>query len=141
MANLNVFYAKWSPRVLSILRIVVGLLFMLHGTQKLFNYPPGPPGMFPIPLFSFFGLAGFLEAAGGLLILLGLFTRPVAFILSGQMAFAYFMGHFTPKAFWPMANGGEVAVLYCFIFLYLAVAGGGQWSLDNLMRRGGDTSR
>ena len=140
MGNLNVFYAKWAPRLLSVMRIVVGLLFMLHGTQKLFNYPPGPPGMFPAPLASLAGVAGILELVGGLLILLGLFTRPVAFILSGQMAVAYFSGH-ASNAFWPLSNGGELAVLYCFIFLYLAVAGGGQWSVDHLMRRGGDDYR
>lgn len=121
---------------MSILRIVVGLLFVLHGTQKLFNYPPGPPGYFPAPLMSFpAGIAGMLELGGGLLILLGLFTRPVAFILSGQMAVAYFMGH-APQAFFdPITNQGEPAVLYCFVFLYMFVAGGGRWSLDYLLRR------
>ena len=140
MANLGPFYAKWSPRLLSVLRIVAGLLFMLHGTQKLFNYPPGPPGLFPAPLLSLLGVAGILEFVGGLLILLGLFTRPVAFILAGEMAVAYFRNH-APQAFLPTMNGGELAVLYCFIFLYLAVAGAGQWSVDNLWRRGGDISR
>jgi putative oxidoreductase len=141
MANLNAFYAQWSPRLLSVLRIVAGLLFMLHGTQKLFNYPPGPPGMFPVPLQSLAGVAGILEFVGGILILIGLFTRPVAFILSGQMAVAYFKGHFSMEAFWPTQNGGELAVLYCFIFLYMAVAGGGQWSVDYLLRRGSMTDR
>jgi putative oxidoreductase len=141
MANLSPFYAKWSPRMLSVLRIVAGLLFMIHGTQKLFNYPPGPPGMFPASLGSLFGVAGILESVGGLFILLGLFTRPVAFILAGEMAVAYFRSHFSMDAFWPITNRGEAAVLFCFIFLYLAVAGGGQWSVDNLLRRGGDISR
>ena len=140
MANLNVFYAQWSPRLLSVLRIVTGLLFMMHGTQKLFNYPPGPPGMFPISLPTRGGVAGILEFVGGLLIIVGLFTRPVAFILSGLMAFAYFMGHFSMDAFWPIQNRGELAAVYCFIFLYMAVAGGGQWSIDYcLSRRGGRT--
>lgn len=136
MADSNSFFATWSPRILSVFRIVFGLLFMLHGSQKLFNIPAGEPGMpFPFPLFTLPGIAGALELVGGLLILLGLFTRPVAFILSGEMAVAYFKGHFTPQAFWPMQNGGELAVLYCFAFLYLAVAGGGRWSLDYLLRR------
>jgi putative oxidoreductase len=137
MANLGPFFAKWSPRFLSLLRIVAGLLFLMHGTQKLFNYPPGPPGRFPVQLQTLPGVAGILEAVGGLLILLGLFTRPVAFILAGEMAVAYFMRHFSLSAFWPLQNGGELAVLYCFIFLYLSVAGPGQWSVDYLWRRGG----
>jgi putative oxidoreductase len=108
---------------------------MFHGAQKLFNFPAGPPGFFPAELLSRTGIAGILEFVGGLLILLGLFTRPAAFILSGLMAFAYFIGH-APKAFFdPLTNGGELAVVYCFLFLYLSVAGGGQWSLDNQLRR------
>ena len=134
MANLNSFYATWSPRLLSVFRIVLALLFMQHGSQKLFNVPPGPPGLFPASLLSQFGIAGILELVGGFFILLGLFTRPVAFILSGEMAVAYFMNH-APKDFWPVLNGGELSALYCFAFLYLAVAGGGQWSLDHQMRR------
>lgn len=136
MTDSNSLLASWSPRILSIFRIVFGLLFMLHGTQKLLNYPPGPAEMgFPFPLFTMPGIAGALELVGGLLIMLGLFTRPAAFIVSGEMAVAYFKGHFTPSAFWPMQNGGELAVLYCFAFLYLAVAGGGRWSLDYMLRR------
>jgi putative oxidoreductase len=135
MADSNSFFLMWRPRVLSILRIVVGFLMMVHGMQKLFNYPPGPPGYFPAPFLSFpAGIAGILEFGGGLLILLGLFTRPVAFILSGLMAVAYFMGH-AGKGFWPILNGGELAALYCFVFLYFAVAGGGRWSLDYQLRR------
>jgi putative oxidoreductase len=136
MADSNSLYATWSPRILSIFRIVFGLLFMLHGTQKLFNYPPGPPGApFPVSPLTFpFGVAGILETIGGLLLLLGFFTRPVAFLLAGEMAVAYFMNH-AAKGFWPMMNGGEFAVLFCFAFLYLAVAGGGRWSLDYLLRR------
>ena len=135
MTDSNPYFASWSPHIISVFRIVFGLLFMLHGSQKLLNYPPGPAEMgFPFPLMTLPGIAGILELVGGLFILLGLFTRPVAFILSGMMAVAYFMGHFTPSAFWPLQNGGELAVLYCFAFLYLAVAGGGRWSLDYLLR-------
>jgi putative oxidoreductase len=117
----------WAPRVLSILRIVAALLFMEHGTQKLLGFPPGDR---PQPeLFSLIGLAGVLELVGGILLVLGLFTRPVAFILSGEMAVAYWMAH-APQSFSPIVNGGDSAILYCFVFLYLAVAGGGAWSLD-----------
>lgn len=139
MSNLESFYAKWSPVVLSILRLVVGFLFIAHGTQKLFNVPafeiPGQPSPFPVPLASLAGVAGILEFVGGIFIFLGLFTRPVAFILSGEMAVAYFKGH-APGGFWPMMNQGEPAVLLCFIFLYMAVAGGGSLSVDRLLRRG-----
>jgi len=132
MANLDSFYAQWTPRLLSVLRIVIGFLYLQHGAQKLFGYPPSPqPGA---PLLSLIGVAGVLEFFGGLLILLGLFTRPVAFILSGQMAVAYFMVH-APKGFWPVINQGELAALYCFAYLYLSVAGGGPWSLDAALRR------
>lgn len=134
MADLNPFSVTWRPRLLSLLRIIVGFLMMTHGMQKLFNYPPGPPGYFPAELFSLTGVAGILEFGGGLLFLLGLFTRPVAFILSGLMAVAYFMGH-AKNGFWPILNGGELAALYSFVFLYFAVAGGGRWSLDYQLRR------
>jgi putative oxidoreductase len=118
----------WAPRMLSILRIVAALIFMVHGMMKLFGFPPGDR---PQPeLFSLLGLAGVLEFFGGILLVLGLFTRPVAFILSGEMAFAYWMAH-APQHFFPAVNGGDAAILYCFVFLYLAVAGGGAWSLDN----------
>jgi putative oxidoreductase len=121
----------WAPRVLSILRIVAALIFMAHGTQKLLGFPPGDR---PQPeLFSLIGLAGALELFGGILLVLGLFTRPVAFILSGEMAVAYWMAH-APQSFFPIVNGGDSAILYCFVFLYLAVAGGGAWSLDNTLR-------
>lgn len=131
MAKSDSFYASWTPRILSILRFVTGFLFIWHGSQKLFNYPESPKGA--AALMSFMGFAGVLEFAGGLLILLGLFTRPAAFILSGTMAVAYFMAH-APAGFLPLVNKGELAVLYCFVFLFLAVAGGGTWSLDNLLR-------
>ncbi|HEX3497893.1 MAG TPA: DoxX family protein [Stellaceae bacterium] len=120
-------YDVWGPRVLTLLRIVVGLLFLEHGTQKLFGFPPSAN---PAPaLMSLGGIQGIIELVGGALIVLGLFTRPVAFILSGDMAVAYFMSHF-PKGFFPIANRGDAAILYCFVFLFLAVAGGGAWSLD-----------
>ena len=133
MADLNSFYASWTPRLLSVLRIVAAFLFIAHGAQKLFGFlaPPGAPSP---PLLSVMGIGGVLEFLGGLLLLVGLFTRPVAFILSGMMAVAYFMAH-APGGFWPLQNKGELAVLYCFVFLFLSVAGGGEWSLDRLLRR------
>lgn len=148
MADLHSFYSTWSPRLLSILRIVTALLFMEHGGQKLFGWFGGyglqaTAGFFEqnlgmAPGIFWATLAGVLELFGGLLILLGLFTRPVAFILAGEMAVAYFMAH-APQGFWPVLNRGELAVLYCFVFLYLAVAGGGLWSVDHLWR-GGEAS-
>ena len=125
--------STWTPRVLSLLRIVAALLFMQHGAQKLFGFPPSAQSV-PSPLPPLILVAGILEFFGGLLLLLGLFTRPVAFLLSGQMAVAYFMVH-APKGLYPVVNGGELAALYCFIFLYLSCAGGGAWSIDNLIRR------
>jgi putative oxidoreductase len=134
MANLTSFYATWTPRFLSILRIVAAFLFIAHGAQKLFGFL-APPGMPSPPLNSQIGIGGVLEFFGGLLLLLGLFTRPVAFILSGMMAVAYFQMHAMPGGFWPLQNKGELAALYCFVFLFLAVAGGGQWSLDRTLRQ------
>jgi putative oxidoreductase len=123
----------WRPRMLAVLRVVTGLLFLEHGSQKLLGFPAGPH---PMPeLFSLFGFSGVLELVGGALILLGLFTRPVAFLLAGEMAFAYFMGH-APRGFFPVNNGGDAAILYCFVFLYLMVAGAGAVSLDGAMRSG-----
>ncbi len=119
---------SWTPYLRSVLRIIVGFLFMAHGTQKLFAFPVAEPRD-PVALVSLMGLAGVLEAFGGLLILLGLLTRPVAFLLAGEMAVAYFRAH-APQGFWPILNRGELAVLYCFTFLYLAAVGGGPWSLD-----------
>jgi len=121
----------WAPRLLSILRIVAALIFMEHGTQKLLGFPASE---YPSPaLFSLMGLAGILELFGGALLLLGLFTRPVAFILSGMMAVAYWMAH-APQSFYPVNNGGDAAILYCFVFLYLVAAGPGPWSLDARLR-------
>ena len=133
MIDLDTIFTKWSPRLLSILRIVTAFLFMQHGAQKLFGVLV-VPSKTAVELFSLMGFAGMLEFFGGLLILLGLFTRPVAFILSGQMAVAYFMAH-APKGFWPVVNKGELAALYCFLFLYLIAAGGGPWSLDYLRKK------
>ncbi|MGD8348872.1 MAG: DoxX family protein [Gammaproteobacteria bacterium] len=122
----------WRPRVLSILRAVAAFLFMQHGTQKMFGFPAAQ--RYEFELFSMSGVAGTLEVFGGLLLLIGLFTRPVAFLLSGLMAFAYFIAH-APRGFWTLTNGGELAALYAFLFLYLALAGGGSWSADKLRRR------
>ena len=117
--------------LLSLLRIVTGALFMQHGVQKLFGLllAPDRPWNGPPPMFSQFWFAGVLEVFGGALIVLGLFTRPVAFLLAGEMAIAYFQAH-APRSFWPILNGGEPAVLFCFIFLFLFAAGAGPWSLD-----------
>ena len=125
--------SAWSPQVLSILRIMAALLLMQHGTQKLLGFPStGEPN--EIALMSLMGLAGILELFGGALLLVGLFTRPVAFILSGFTAVAYFMAH-APRDFFPIINGGELAALYCFVFFFFVFAGGGAWSLDALWRR------
>ncbi len=131
----------WEPRMLSIQRIMVGLLFFQVGTSKLLNFPP-PANPRPYDLFTLNpGLQAPLELVGGLLIVLGLFTRPVAFILAGDMAVAYFMSH-APRGFFPALNGGTAAILYCFIFLYFFAAGGGVWSLDRLWanRASGDVT-
>jgi putative oxidoreductase len=130
MSNPESFWTRAAPFLLSILRIVLAFLFMQHGAEKLFGFGGGHT----VQLLSLAGLAGVLEFFGGLLVLLGLGTRPVAFILSGEMAFAYFMVH-APKSPWPLFNGGGLAVAFCFGFLYLSAAGGGPWSLDRLIRR------
>src|ERR1700751_3686248 len=120
-----------EPYMLSILRIIVGLLYMEHGTAKIFDFPR-QPNHAPYALFTLVpGLQGLLELVGGLLLALGLFTRPVAFVLAGNMAVAYFVAH-APRDFFPLLNAGELAIVYCFVFLYLWVAGGGEWSLDRL---------
>jgi len=127
---------RWTDLFLSILRVVAALVLMQHGSQKLFHFPPsGAPGpVAPLVLMSQTGLAGILEFFGGSMLLLGFLTRPVAFILSGEMAVAYFQVH-APRAFLPIVNRGELAVILCFVFLYLAFAGAGSWSVDGLMRR------
>lgn len=129
MPNLTV----WTPRVLSLLRIIAALLFMQHGLMKLFAFPGPQPGV-PSPLPMILVVAAWMEVVGGGLLALGLFTRPVAFLLSGEMAVGYFMAHF-PKSFYPALNGGDAAVLFCFVFLYLAFAGGGEWSVDAQVRK------
>ena len=122
---------NWEPRMLSILRIIVGLLYMEHGLAKILGFPL-QPNHAPYALFTLNpGLQGLLELVGGLLLALGLLTRSVAFVLAGNMAVAYFMVH-APRGFFPLLNGGELAIVYCFVFLYFWVAGGGEWSLDRL---------
>ncbi|MBV9835814.1 MAG: DoxX family protein [Alphaproteobacteria bacterium] len=125
----------WRPHLLSALRIMSGLLILQHGTAKLLKFPV-VPNMSNVSLSSMGGIAGIFELVGGILLVIGLFTRPAAFILSGMTAVAYFMAH-APKNFYPILNGGELAVLYCFVFLYLAAAGGGPWSADAMFRRRG----
>ena len=126
----DAFFATWTPRAQALLRIVTGYLFLMHGTAKLLGTPH--VAMFDgLQVLSLIGIAGILELVGGALILIGLLTRPVAFILSGEMAFAYFMGHASHgSVLIPMLNQGELAVLYCFVFLFFAAAGAGAWSVD-----------
>ena len=125
--------ARWSSHLLTLLRIMVGLLFLEHGTAKLFGFPSGAIPE-PIALFSLIGLSAILEFVGGLLLAVGLFTRATAFVLSGEMAVAYFIAH-APQGFFPILNHGEPAIIYCFVFLYLAAAGGGAWSVDAVRSR------
>jgi putative oxidoreductase len=124
--------SAWRPRIRSLLRIAAALIFMEHGLMKLLHFPASQPGV-PSPLPPILVAAGWIEVVGGTLILLGLFTRAAAFVASGEMAFAYFLFH-APHSFWPALNEGDAAILYCFIFLYLAFAGGGVWSLDRIVR-------
>ena len=133
-------WQSWAPHLLAILRIVTAFLFMQVGSAKLFAFPAAiMPGGGTAPAGSLAWFAGVLEVFGGAFILLGLLTRPVAFLLSGEMAVAYFYGH-APQGFWPVLNGGAPAALYCFLFLYLSAAGAGPWSVDALLRRGRETS-
>ena len=129
MTSLYASLDRGRPYVLSIVRIVVALLFLEHGLQKYFSFPSAGPQMRPILYVQ-----GVIEIVGGILLLLGVYTRVVAFILAGDMAVAYFMAHF-PRSFFPAVNGGDAAVLYCFIFLYIFFAGGGPWSLDRAVLR------
>ena len=124
--------AAWTSRMLSVLRFVTGLLFLEHGTGKLLDFPPSDHAA--PALFSLIGIQGALELVGGFLILIGFLTRPVAFLLAGDMAVAYFMAH-APKSFFPTINGGQLAILFCFVFLYLVFAGGGEWSADEQLAR------
>jgi putative oxidoreductase len=119
----------WAPRALSILRIVAAVLFFEHGSQKLFGFPPRLEGAPGPEIVSLLGAAGIMEIIGGGLLILGLFTRPVAFLAAGEMAIGYWVAH-APKSFFPALNGGDAAILYCFIFLYIFFAGPGPWSLD-----------
>jgi len=128
---MNSFLARSSPILLIVLRIITGFLFIQHGTQKWLLFPSGTTRA---TVENLGGIAGLFELVGGALIILGLFTRPVAFVLSGVMAFAYFIAH-APQGFWPILNKGELAALYCFVFLYLAAAGAGPLSLDRAMRK------
>ena len=132
--NIEPSLDKWRPQVLSILRIVVALLFLQHGLQKWFGIPVPNPAFADIQLLSLIGIAGCIEIIGGALVTVGLFTRYAAFIMSGEMAVAYFWAH-APRAFAPIVNGGELAILYCFVFLYLVFAGGGPWSADAVWRK------
>ena len=135
MALDNAFFTTWTPRAQALLRIVTAYLYLMHGTAKLLGVPH-VASFDKLTIFSLMGLAGTLELVGGLLILVGLFTRPAAFILCGEMAFAYFMAH-APQGnvLVPMMNRGELAVLYCFVFLFFATAGAGAWSIDAARRR------
>jgi putative oxidoreductase len=127
--------SPWTGRMLSIFRIVAGAMFLSAGTMKVFGHPANPmPDMPPIELMSQMGIGGLMEVVGGLLIVLGLWTRPTAFILAGEMAVAYFQFH-APQAFWPTTNMGVPAVMYCFFFLYLVFAGAGPWSVDAAIAR------
>ena len=132
--NIEPSLDKWRPQVLSILRIVVALLFLQHGLQKWFGIPVPNPAFADIQLLSLIGIAGCIEIIGGALVTVGLFTRYAAFIMSGEMAIAYFWAH-APRAFAPIVNSGELAILYCFVFLYLVFAGGGPWSADAVWRK------
>ena len=126
---------SWEPYTRSVLRIVAGLTYSLHGYQKMFGLFGGMGGTGAKPPFlSLLWTAGVIETVGGALLILGLFTTPIAFILSGEMAFAYFIRHF-PRSPWPIMSGGELAVVYCFLFLYLFTAGPGAWSLDTLLKK------
>ena len=128
-------WRSWAPQLLSLLRIIAAFLFMQVGTAKLFAFPAAVmPGGGTAPAGSLPWVAGVLETFGGALLLVGLFTRPVAFILSGEMAFAYFIGH-APRGLWPVLNEGSGAILFCFIYLYLSAAGPGPWSVDAALRR------
>jgi putative oxidoreductase len=125
----------WEPFARSVLRIVAGFTFSLHGFQKLLGFFGGIGGHgATAPVFSLMWTAGVLETFGGLLLILGICTRPIAFVLAGEMAFAYFRAH-QPRGLWPIQNGGELAVLYCFVFLYLCTAGPGPLSLDRVFRK------
>jgi putative oxidoreductase len=129
-----VVIGRFEPQTFALLRIVAGLLFVMHGLQKLLGWPPGGHGTFP-PFSWPAGISGIIELVCGALITVGLVTGIAAFIASGEMAVAYFMGHAGHGGFWPIQNKGELAVLYCFVFLYIATHGAGMWSIDSVLRR------
>jgi putative oxidoreductase len=130
-------WTSWTPYLLSILRIAIAFLFMQYGSAKLFAFPGAVmPGGGTVPFASLIGIAGTLELIGGALLFVGLFTRPVAFVLAGEMAIAYFIGH-APRGFWPILNDGAPAIFYCFLWLYISSAGPGPWSIDAWWRRKG----
>lgn len=132
MQSITASWSAWAPQFHALLRIVAAFNFITFGTMKLFAFPVGmPPDNSTAPLLSQTGIGGILEVVGGALMLIGLFTKPVAFILSGEMAVAYFQFHF-PQGFWPVVNMGTPAVLYCFIWLYFSAAGAGPWSVDRV---------
>ncbi|MDB5606523.1 MAG: LuxR family transcriptional regulator [Bradyrhizobium sp.] len=130
---MNEMMAAWTPRALSVLRIITGLMIIEHGMGKIIGFPVVPAYADVQPL-SLIGAAGLIELIGGALLILGLWTQPAAFIVSGEMAFAYFMVH-APKSFFPLINGGTLAIMYCFTCLYLSTAGAGPWSVDAAMKR------
>jgi putative oxidoreductase len=134
MSNLSATWSSLAPQLLSVLRIVAALMFLQAGTMKLFGWPMFMPGGGTASLMTQIGIGGLLEVVGGALLLVGLFTRPAAFVLSGEMAVAYFQFH-QPQGFWPIVNQGQPAVLYCFIWLYFSAAGAGPWSLDALKKK------
>lgn len=134
MPNVVARWSSLSPQLRSVLRIVAALMFLQSGTMKLFGWPMPMPAGQTLSLMSQMGVGGILETVGGLLLLVGLFTRPVAFVLAGEMAVAYFQFH-APNGFWPIVNQGQPAVLYCFIWLYFSAAGAGPWSLDALRKK------
>ena len=132
---MNEILVAWTPRALSVLRIIMGLMIIQHGMSKIIGFP-AVAATANVQVLSLIGAAGLIELIGGALLILGMLTRPAAFIISGEMAFAYFIAHF-PRGFIPLLNNGNLAIMYCFSCLYLACAGGGPWSLDALMRKKG----
>jgi putative oxidoreductase len=127
-------WSGWAPQLQSVLRIVAALIFIQTGTMKLFGFPVKMPGDAPLQLMSQVGIGGLLEVVGGALLIAGLFTRPVAFLLAGEMAVAYFQFH-APQGFWTLVNGGGDAVLFCFLWLYFSAAGPGPWSIDAMRKK------
>ena len=131
--NLDAIATAWAPRLLSVLRIIMGLMIIEHGMAKLLGWPV-VSAFAQLKLFSLLGIAGVIELVGGTLLVIGLFTQPAAFIVAGEMAVAYFMVH-APRSFFPLLSGGSLAIIYCFTCLYLSTAGGGPWSLDATMKK------